>query len=80
MKKFALSDSVITLRSIQASIAFLFLVLVAGQPLTAQEKYTLKSGYASGKYETVCEYVRNQQNPEQQPEWRRTRRNDGVCV
>ncbi|MCL2623969.1 MAG: DUF6263 family protein [Planctomycetaceae bacterium] len=33
----------------------LFLVLVAGQSLTAQEKYTLKSGYASGKYEKVME-------------------------
>jgi len=44
MKKFALS-----------SLAFLFLVLVAGQSLTAQEKYTLKSGYAPGKYEKVME-------------------------
>ncbi|MCL2623388.1 MAG: hypothetical protein FWD31_06950 [Planctomycetaceae bacterium] len=57
MKKFALSASVITLRSIPASIAFLFLVLVAGQSLTAQEKYTLKSGYAPGKYEKVIEDI-----------------------
>jgi len=55
MKKFALSASVITLRSIPASIAVLFLVLVAGQSLTAQEKFTLKSGYAPGIYERIVE-------------------------
>jgi len=49
MKKFA--HSLFT----QPLLAFLFLVLVAGQSLTAQEKYTLKNGYAPGKYEKVME-------------------------
>jgi len=42
MKNFALS-----------LLAFQLLVLVAGQSLMAQEKYTLKSGYPPGQYEKV---------------------------
>ena len=42
MKNFALSMP-----------AFLLLILVAGQSLTAQEKYTLKSAYPPGQYEMV---------------------------
>ena len=47
MKNFALS---LFARSL---FALSFLVLVAAQPLTAQEKFTLKSAYPPGKYEMV---------------------------
>ena len=39
------------------SFTFLSLLLVAGPSLTAQEKYTLKKGYAPGQYDRVTEVI-----------------------